>query len=99
MKRCKLAVAMFLTLISQIALAEIVQPQAEIMQPSAAERPAPEACVCTKSRVEDLLMANCACGDKQCVVLWTSQDAAQTQMQCFEDPSKQKSAMNFKQPK
>lgn len=98
MKRCKLALAMFFTLISHAALAEIVQPHAEIIQPSA-ERPAPEACVCTKSRAEDLLMANCACGDKQCVVSWTSQDAAQTQMQCFEDPSKRKSAMNFKQPK
>lgn len=58
----------------------------EIMQPRTSLQKIPEACVCTMSQTEQLMMANCSCGQKQCVVSLTSYATAQTKMQCFDAP-------------
>ncbi|WP_460103527.1 hypothetical protein [Pseudomonas sp. H1_D04] len=80
MKSNSIAMLMFFVAVVQSALAD------EIMQPRASLQKMPEACVCTMSQTEQLIMANCSCGQKQCVVSLTSYTTAQTKMQCFDAP-------------
>jgi hypothetical protein len=78
MKANQKAILLFLMAVAHSALAD------EKMQVRPPPRNAPEACVCTLSQTEQLLMANCSCGSKQCVVSLTSYTTTQPTMQCFE---------------
>ncbi|MBK3477715.1 hypothetical protein JJD66_16630 [Pseudomonas sp. MF6751] len=74
------ALLLFLMAIAHTAVAD------EIMQPRTAIQNAPDACVCTMSQTQQLMMANCSCGSKQCVVSLTSYTTSQPSMQCFDAP-------------
>lgn len=56
----------------------------EIQKPDALLKKAPEACVCAMSQTKQLMMANCYCGLKQCVVSMPTYGSPQTKMQCFD---------------
>ncbi|KTB98799.1 hypothetical protein [Pseudomonas syringae] len=88
-----LALLMFLMAIAHGAVAD------EIMQPRSALQNAPEACICTMSQTEQLMMANCSCGQKQCVVSLTSYTSAQTSMQCFDAPKSASPAVKTQKSK
>ncbi|PNY78781.1 hypothetical protein [Pseudomonas fluorescens] len=80
MKTNQLVLLMFLIAIVHNVAAD------EIQQSSGLLKNAPEACACTMSQTKQLVMTNCSCGQKQCVVSMPSYGSPQTKMQCFDAP-------------